>query len=211
MCRLTLEKSQVKNSRSMTKILPSSFYQHDDVLSISSRLLGKYLMTNIDGVLTGGMIIETEAYKGPEDKASHAHNNRRTKRTEVMFHNGGIAYVYRCYGIHALFNVVTSLSGTPHAVLIRAIDPEIGIEKMLERRGKKSLDKTLASGPGTLTQSLGIDTVHNGVSLQGPLIWIEDRGIKIKEEEVEMSPRIGVDYAGEHAQLPWRFRVLKRP
>ena len=114
------------------------------------------------------MIIETEAYAGPEDKASHAYGNRRTKRTEVMFHKGGVAYVYLCYGIHSLFNVVTNQEGTPHAVLIRAIQPEIGIETMLKRRGKTKLDNTLTNGPGSLAKALGIGLKHNGVKLISP-------------------------------------------
>src|SRR6185437_5047411 len=113
-------------------------------------------------VITGGMIIETEAYRAPEDRASHAFGNRRTKRNEVMYHDGGRAYVYLCYGLHALFNVVTNEEGIPHAILIRAIKPEIGVEEMLRRRKKSKVDKTLASGPGTVSQALGITTKHNG-------------------------------------------------
>lgn len=184
-------------------LLPRSFYQHHDVVHLAQALLGKYLFTEFDGVITGGMIIETEAYKGIEDRACHAYGGRRTKRTEVMFWEGGVSYVYFIYGLHALFNIVTHTEGHPHAVLIRAIKPEIGIETMLKRRGKTQLDKTLTSGPGALTQALGITTKHTGLSLEGPPIWLEDRGMVI--ENIEATPRIGVDYAGEDALLPWRF------
>lgn len=188
------------------KLLPSEYYKHSDVLFLSRDLLGKFLMTRIDGVVTGGMITETEAYRGPEDKASHAFGLRRTKRNEAMYNSGGIAYVYCCYGIHALFNVVTNATDIPHAILIRAIVPEVGIPTILKRRKKKSLDKTTSSGPGTLTQALGISLQHNFAPLTGSTVWIEDRNIQIKEEQISIGPRIGVDYAGEDALLPWRFR-----
>lgn len=187
--------------------LTVDFYRREDVLLISQQLLGKFLCSNIDGNFTSGMIIETEAYRGADDKASHAYRNRRTKRTEVMFQKGGICYLYLCYGLHALLNVVTHGKDHPHAVLIRAIFPVDGIEYMLERRHKSKIDNHLTSGPGTLTQALGITTKQNGLSLQGKLIWIEDRGIKINSKEIIASPRVGVDYAGTDALLPWRFRL----
>lgn len=186
-------------------ILPLEYYNDPDVLHLSADLLGKYLITNIGGKLTGGMIIETEAYRGPEDRASHAYNLKRTKRNEVMYWPGGTAYVYQCYGIHALFNIVTNVEETPHAILVRAIKPEIGIEIMMKRRGKEKVDKTLAGGPGTLTQALGITTKHNGSLLTGPSIWIEDRGVVIPKDKIITGPRVGIDYAGEDAALPWRF------
>lgn len=189
--------------------LPDDYYLHQDVLHLSQDLLGKYLMTNFDDVITGGMIIETEAYRGPEDKASHAFNNRRTNRNEVMYHKGGICYVYLCYGLHSLFNIVTNGEEIPHAVLIRAIKPEIGVEEMLRRRRKSKFDKTLTSGPGAVSQALGIHTKHNGLSLSGPSIWIEDHGITISSQDIITSPRVGVEYAKEHALLPWRFRMKK--
>ena len=188
----------------MNSPLPLDFYLRDDVVTIAKELLGKYLFTQIDDdPVTGGMIIETEAYRGPEDRASHAYGNRRTKRTEVMFHDGGTAYVYLCYGIHHLLNVVTHTANHPHAVLIRAIQPLEGIETMLRRRHKKQLDKTLTSGPGSLCQALGITLKHNGLPFDRPPLWIEDRNISI--ETFHSGPRIGVDYAGEDALLPWRF------
>lgn len=188
-------------------ILPLSFYQHHDVIHVSQQLLGKFLCTFLDGELTSGMIIETEAYRGPEDRASHAFGNRRTRRTEVMFQQGGICYVYLCYGIHALFNVITNAQDIPHAVLIRAIKPVEGIECMLKRRKQAKLNARLTSGPGALTQALGITVGHSGLSLRGPQIWIEDRGVQIDSKAILASPRIGVDYAKEDAFLPWRFRI----
>lgn len=192
-------------------ILPLTYYQHDDVLFLSRDLLGKFLVTNIQGQLTSGMIVETEAYRGPEDRASHAYGARRTKRTEVMFHEGGKCYVYLCYGIHAIFNVITNRADFPHGVMIRSLEPVDGIQTMLKRRKKTKIEKTLTLGPGALTQALGITTVHSGLPLSGPLIWIEDRQIKVSSEDIIASPRIGIDYAMEHALLPWRYRIKDNP
>lgn len=190
------------------KYLSGEFYLREDLITISKDLLGKYLFTEFNGELTGGMIIETEAYRGPEDQASHAFGNRRTKRNESMYHEGGICYIYLCYGLHALFNVVTNHKDIPHAALIRALKPTEGIDYMLKRRKRDSL-KELTSGPGTLTQALGIHLTDNGTSLKSPQIWLEDRGIRVTEDDIIASPRVGVDYAGEHAKLPWRFRLTK--
>lgn len=166
-------------------ILKSDFYLHDDVVFLSKELLGKYIFTRINGKVRGGYIIETEAYRGPEDRASHAYNNRRTKRTEVMFKKGGVCYVYLCYGIHHLLNVVTNNEGVPHAILIRGI----------------YMDKGKVIGPGNVTKALGVNMSFNGEPLSGNTIWIEERE-KIKGKIVA-SPRIGIDYAGEDAKLPW--------
>lgn len=190
-------------------MLTLDFYKQDDVIELSRDLLGKFLLTRIGSTVTGGMILETEAYRGPEDKASHAYNNRRTKRNEVMYSEGGRCYVYLCYGIHSLFNIVVGKKDVPHAILIRAIEPVEGIELMLERRGKTILDPSLSSGPGTLTQALGITTQHNGLSLEGPYIWVEDRNIVIPAKDIVAGARVGVEYAGEDADLPWRFKVKK--
>lgn len=195
----------------MTIVIPPEYYQNQDVLFLSKDLLGKFLMTCFGQTVTGGMIVETEAYRGPEDKASHAYGNRRTKRNEVMYHAGGICYVYRCYGIHSLFNLVTNAAEIPHAILVRAIEPVQGIDEMLKRRNKEQLQRTLTSGPGTLTQALGIGTVHNGLALDSPYIWIEDRKIQLPPENIEAVPRIGIDYAGEDALLPWRFKIKDNP
>jgi DNA-3-methyladenine glycosylase len=190
------------------KILTESFYHRDDVVLIAKELLGKALFSYIDKILTGGIIIETEAYRGPEDRASHAFNHRRTLRTEVMFHDGGIAYVYLCYGMHHMLNVVTAASGIPHAVLIRAIAPTHGIETMLHRRNKIRADHTLTNGPGSVCRALGITRRHNGHSFQGPTLWIEDIDFKLDSSTIFSTPRIGIDYAGQDALLPWRFVTI---
>lgn len=191
----------------MKKKLPRSFYTRDDVVSISRELLGKRLFTRKDGVLTGGLITETEAYRGPEDRASHAFGGRRTKRTETMYAQGGTAYVYLCYGIHHLFNVVTNKKDTPHAVLIRAIKPLTGIETMLRRRRKVNVERALTTGPGSMSQALGITTALTGTDLLGNTIWIEDSEFSLSANQIVSSRRIGVDYAGEHAERLWRFTI----
>ena len=189
--------------------LPLSFYLREDVVKISKELLGKYLFTSIDGIITAGIIIETEAYNGIHDRASHAYSGRRTARTEIMYGAGGISYIYLCYGIHSLINVVTNRENIPHAVLIRAIIPAKGIHHIRERRNKPKLnDEKLCIGPGTVSQGLGIDFNYTGISLIGKKIWIEDKGLKINSKEIIAGPRIGVDYAGKDALLPYRFRIL---
>ncbi len=188
--------------------LKRSFYLRDDVVAIARELLGKVLVTRFAEQTTSGVICETEAYAGPIDRASHAYGGRRTARNEVMYARGGTAYVYLCYGIHHLFNVVTHSAGTPHAVLIRAIHPLEGIDLMRERRGGTARLST--GGPGTLTQALGIRTTHNGTDLLSDLIWIEDRSIAVPERSIIAGPRIGVDYAGEDALLPYRFHFDPR-
>jgi DNA-3-methyladenine glycosylase len=188
--------------------LDKEFYLREDVVKISRELLGKVLFTKINGVITAGIITETEAYAGATDKASHAYNNRRTKRTEIMFAEGGIAYVYLCYGIHHLFNVVTNFKDVPHAVLIRAVKPIIGIEKILKRRKQQKIQINTAGGPGTVSQALGIHSSHTGLSLLEETIWIEDHQIEISKKDIITGPRVGVDYAEEDASLPYRFRVF---
>ncbi len=185
--------------------IPLSYFQTDDVTGIAKNLIGKYLFTNIDNVLCGGIITETEAYAGITDKASHAYGNRRTARTEVMFGEGGRSYVYFTYGMHHLFNIVTSVKNNPHAVLIRAIFPTHGLETISKRRKKPVSDKNLCNGPAKLCQALGITLKENNIPLDGDKIWLEDRGLIIKETDITATPRIGVDYAGEDALLPYRF------
>lgn len=187
--------------------LPVSFYQDPDVVSLAKQLLGKQLFTLVDGELTGGIITETEAYRGVSDKASHAYGGRFTPRTEVMYKEGGISYVYLCYGIHHLLNVVTAAEGTPHAVLIRGIEPQVGIDIMLHRRNKTKLQPQLTAGPGALSQALAVDRTLNGKTFSGDEIWIEDRGILIPDQQIVASKRIGIAYAQEHAELPWRFYI----
>lgn len=185
--------------------LDKAFYEREDVVKIAKQLIGKVLVTNFEGAVTSGRIVETEAYNGTVDKASHAYNNRRTKRTEIMFGEGGNAYVYLCYGIHHLFNVVTNVKDVPHAVLIRGIEPLEGIETMLERMKKTKLDFSIGRGPGNVSKALGIATHHTGNTLFGKDIYIADDGFKIPAKNIIASPRIGVDYAAEDALLPYRF------
>lgn len=184
-----------------------SFYRDNNVLLTARKLLGKILVTQFDGVISSGIIVETEAYSGITDKASHAYGNRRTSRTEVMYAEGGLAYVYLCYGIHHLFNVVTGEKDLPHAILVRAIEPLEGKEIMLRRTGKKKWDNSIGSGPGNVTRALGIHTLHSGTSLSGDEIFIADNDISFQDADVIVTPRIGVDYAGEDAKLPYRFAV----
>ena len=186
-------------------ILPESFYTRKDVVKIARELLGKVLVTEF-GERTSGIIVETEAYAGATDKASHAYGNRRTNRTEVMYMHGGTAYVYLCYGIYHLFNVVTNVQDTPHAILIRAIEPIEGIDIMLERRGKGNITPSLTAGPGVLSQALGITTMHTGISLQGPDIYIEE-GKRIKSKDIIAATRVGVAYAMDDALRPYRFYI----
>ncbi|MFN7118444.1 MAG: DNA-3-methyladenine glycosylase [Saprospiraceae bacterium] len=189
--------------------LAKEFYLRDDVVQIAQDLLGKLLITEIDGERTVGKIVETEAYRAPEDKASHAYNNRRTARTEVMFAEGGRAYVYLCYGIHHLFNVVTNVENVAHAVLIRAVEPVENVELMRLRRGMDLVKPNLTAGPGALAQAMGISTFYSGIDLtsENSVIRIEDDGVIVGMEEIIASPRVGVAYAQEWAALPWRFRV----
>ncbi|GAA4090056.1 DNA-3-methyladenine glycosylase [Mucilaginibacter panaciglaebae] len=187
--------------------LPPSFYQRNDVVTISRELLGKYIFTSINGEVTGGYIVETESYNGIIDRASHAFGNRMTPRTSVMYGHGGVAYVYLCYGIHEMFNVVTSVEGQPHAILIRAVHPTDGIEVMLYRRKMIEVKRTITSGPGSVAQALGISREINAISLQSDTLWIEDRGLTIPDGQIAAVPRIGVAYAKEDALLPYRFYV----
>ena len=187
--------------------LARAFYERDDVVGISRDLLGKVLCTRIRGAYTAAIITETEAYAGVTDRASHAWGNRRTTRTEPMYGGGGRAYVYLCYGIHHLFNVVTNRAGKPHAVLIRAALPLEGAATMRRRRKRRMNDASLMAGPGTVSQALGIRTTMTGTDLRGQRIWIEDRGIAIDPGDITVGPRIGIDYAAEDAARPYRFVV----
>lgn len=190
--------------------LPQSFYNHSDVVHVAKELLGKYVFTNIDGIITAGKIVETEAYCGRNDRACHAHAGR-TERARVMFEKGGLAYVYLCYGIHHLFNVVSNEEGLADAVLIRAVEPVLGMGAMHIRRGSKVPFSKLTAGPGTLSKALGIQKKHNALDLGGDTLWLA-RNIEAPEElEIEATTRVGVDYAGEDALLPWRFYIRDHP
>jgi DNA-3-methyladenine glycosylase len=186
--------------------LTREFYLRSNVITIAKELLGKVLVTRIDGKLTSGIICETEAYNGIIDKASHSYGGRRTARTETMYAEGGVAYVYLCYGIHHLFNVVTNTKDNPHAVLIRGIQPLDGIPEMLKRKKIRSFKKNMGIGPGNVSTCLGLHISQNKADLGGKTIWIEDRGISVIKKQIVAGPRVGVDYAGEDALLPYRFQ-----
>ena len=193
-------------------ICDEAFFQREAVVAISRDLIGMILCSEMNGNVTGGRIVETEAYGGITDCASHAYGGRRTGRTETMYATGGICYIYLCYGIHHLFNLVTGPKGRPDAVLIRALEPVRGIETMLDRRNLNRVQRRVAGGPGLVSQALGITTNQNGISLlDSGKIWLESdqnwKSVHKSETEIIASPRVGVDYAGEDADRPWRFRL----
>lgn len=192
-------------------VLPLDFYLDQNVLNITEALLGKCLVTRFGNQLTSGLIVETEAYDGVTDKACHAYNNRRTPRTETMYQQGGISYIYLCYGIHPLMNVVTGDVNAPQAVLIRAIEPTDGLKTMQKRRHKKKIDYTLTAGPGAMSQALGITTKHNGMSLQSKTFCICETGFHVPDTDIVRRPRVGIGYAEEHAQLPYRLNIRDNP
>ena len=194
-----------------TNRLSIDFYQNNNVCEVAKQLIGKVLVTYFEHTLTTGRIVETEAYNGVVDKASHAYGGRFTNRTAVMYEPGGIAYVYLCYGIHHLFNVVTNEASIPHAVLIRGIEPVYGIDQMLHRCKKSNLDHSIGRGPGNVTKALDIKTSHTGISLQASSLFISDDGWKTPQENILATPRIGVDYAEEDALLPYRFMLKANP
>ncbi len=190
--------------------LAVDFYRREDTLQIARDLLGKILVVPDEkGNRVSGMIVETEAYLGPEDKAAHSHNNRRTKRTAVMFAEGGVAYVFFVYGMYFQLNVVVGKKEQPRAILIRAVEPIEGIEIMRKRRGKMP-DQNLTSGPGKLSIALGIDKTVNGEDLCGNRVWIEE-SVKPFTCEIVSGKRIGIDYAEEFANKPWRFWIKDNP
>lgn len=183
-------------------------------MQVARDLLGTVLCSNIDGCVARAVITETEAYAGVVDRASHAYGGRRTPRTEPLYLRGGVAYVYLCYGIHHLFNVVTSVEDDPQAVLVRAAVPLDGVGEMLRRREKPRVDEALLAGPGSLGRAMGIRTRHTGLPLNGNTLWIEDHDIAVSAAGIRAGPRVGIDYAGEDAALPYRFRTrlcLSRP
>ncbi|HEX8747970.1 MAG TPA: DNA-3-methyladenine glycosylase [Pyrinomonadaceae bacterium] len=194
------------------KKLRREFYAQADTLSVARELLGKRLVVPSvpGGERVSGIIVETEAYMGPEDKGAHSYNNRRTARTEVMYSAGGVAYVYFIYGMYYQFNVVTNRRDVPHAVLVRAAEPEEGLELMRERRAGRK-DTELASGPGKLCVAFGIDRSYNGEDLRGERVWIEESGREVRGDEIASGPRIGIDYAEEFVDRPWRFWIKGNP
>jgi len=196
-------------------IVPREFFTRNDVIQIANELLGKVLYTSFNHEITAGIITETEAYAGVTDKASHAYNNLRTARTEIMYRTGGTAYVYLCYGIHSLFNIVTSVEDDPQAILIRGIEPLHGIEIMKKRSGKDLLESKYGNGPGNVTKLLGIRVIDSGLDICKKIpsergIWIRDEGIQVSGEEVKTGPRIGIQYAAEDADLPYRFQWSRK-
>lgn len=191
-------------------ILPKEFYLNPDVTQIARELLGKVLFSSVDGKLAGGMIVETEAYSGVNDMACHACRFGKTPRTSVMFREGGLAYVYLCYGIHHLFNIVTNVVDKADAVLIRALEPVEGLDTMMQRR-KKNFIKRITAGPGTVSEALGLKFTDTGASLFGPMIWLEERGTTLSDSEIVSTTRIGVDYAGDDALKPWRYYINNNP
>jgi DNA-3-methyladenine glycosylase len=184
--------------------LPSSFFQSSDVVKLAQKLLGQEIITKINGQRTAGLITETEAYDGSVERGSHAYLHKRTPRTEVMFAPGGRTYVYVCYGIHHMLNIVTGLKDRPQAILIRAIIPTVGQEIMLRRRHQQKLTPKLTVGPGNVAQALGLTLVDNNQSLGGQIIWVNQQPI-VPLDEIKITPRIGIDYAGADKNLLWRF------
>ncbi|CAN5639119.1 DNA-3-methyladenine glycosylase [soil metagenome] len=192
------------------KNLNRKFYTRPDTLEIAQDLIGKVLVVPTNsGERVSGIIVETEAYLGAEDKAAHSYNNRRTKRTETMFAVGGTVYIFFIYGMYFQFNIVAGEIDTPHAILVRAVQPLENIEIMRERRGKMA-DKNLTSGPGKLCIALDIDRRFNNADLTGNEIWLES-GEKFSTENITCGKRIGIDYAEEYAEKPWRFWVKNNP
>ncbi|WP_405369373.1 DNA-3-methyladenine glycosylase [Nonlabens sp. Asnod2-A12] len=193
-------------NKNLSKKIPASYYQQEDVVAIAKDLIGKKIVSNINDQLTSGIITETEAYRGYDDKACHAHLGKFTDRTKVMYEDGGVAYVYLCYGIHNLFNIITNSKDQADAILIRAVEPVDGVEVMLERRNKLKLDKTLTSGPGNFSKAFALDKSHYGAFLTGDLVWVEENDqFRFRESEITTTTRIGINYAQEDKDLPWRF------
>jgi len=189
----------------MMNKLDKDFYQSKDVVQVSKDLLGKKLCTNIEGIYTSGIIVETEAYSGKNDKACHAHLGRFTKRTSTMYEVGGTAYIYLCYGIHHLFNIVTNVEGIADAVLVRALMPIEGIEQMRQRVITKQADRNICAGPGKLSKALGIEKSRNGIDIASSNeVWIEN-ALETYSSDIVATTRVGIEYAEEDALLPWRF------
>lgn len=188
-----------------------SFYKRKEVVTIARELLGKIIVTRFEGQLTSGKIVETEAYAGVTDKASHSYAGKRTAKNEHMYWPAGTAYVYICYGMHHMLNIVTNDKEIPEAVLIRAIEPLEGTQTMLQRTGKIKPDKTLTRGPGNVGKALGIFKHHSGLHLLDEEIYLLDDGKKIPDEQIGISKRIGVESAGSDALLPYRFYIKGNP
>ena len=190
--------------------LPRQFYTRTNVLTVARDLLGKLLVVPAsDGTRVSGLIVEAEAYRGPQDRASHAYGGRRTKRTETMYRTGGTAYIFFVYGMYNQFNVVTNLEGVPHAILIRALEPVEGIELMKVRRARQP-ERYLTNGPGKLCIALGIDRTFDRTDLLGKRVWLEE-GERVPRSRIISGPRVGIDYAEEWVDKPWRFWIRDNP
>ena len=189
------------------KKLPLSFYDRKDVLAIAREMLGKVVYSNIDGEITSGRIVETEGYIGTIDKASHAFAGRRTSKNEHMYHGAATAYIYVCYGVHQMLNIVTNEKDIPDAVLIRAIEPIAGLDIMAQRTGKSETDRAITRGPGNVGKALGIHKRNSGILLLDDIIYLMDDDFSFREDAIGVSHRVGVESAGEDALLPYRFYV----
>jgi DNA-3-methyladenine glycosylase len=191
--------------------LPISFYRRP-AETVARDLLGRYLVRELDGERLALRLVETEAYLGAADRASHASGGRRTPRNESLYLAGGHAYVYFIYGMHYCLNAVTGEAGVGSAVLLRAGEPVEGEERMRENRAwaRKPRPGDLAGGPGKICQALAIGRELDGVLLTRPPLSITG-GEPVADEEIVASPRIGVDYAGEAALWPLRFSLRGNP
>ncbi len=193
------------------KKLPLSFYERKNLFKIAEELIGKIIVTEKNGIITSGRIVELEAYNGVLDKASHAYNGRRSKKNEMMYAEAGVAYMYICYGVHSMFNVITNAKNIPHAILIRAIEPITGIETMLKRRELSSLSNKITSGPGNLCKALGLTKKEDGICLKSEKVFIADDGTNISKSQIHCSPRIGMTSAAEDSFLPYRYYLKGNP
>ncbi len=193
--------------RTRLRKLPINFFDRENVVQIAKDLLGKILFTNFDEVITSGRIVETEAYVALTDKASHSFNGKRTSKNEHMYADPGTVYVYICYGMHQMMNIVTNKKNIPDAILIRALEPLEGIDQMLIRSKKNVLDVTLTKGPGNVGRALGIHKKHSGDLLHSQNIFILDDGFIAGDNMIGSSKRIGVESAGADGLLPYRFYI----
>ena len=188
--------------------LPAAFFQRPDVLQIARDLLGKHIYTNIDGIITAGCIVETEAYRHEGDDSLTLHLQRKRHQARGLHVPGGHAYIYTVYNRHALFNIATHDAAHPDAILLRAIEPTIGVAEMLRRRGLTAPVRALTAGPGVLSQALGITPALTGLPVTGKVLWFEDHGKPVAPTDIVASSRVGLEYAGAEAvALPWRFRL----
>jgi len=188
--------------------LPLPFFQRPDVLTIARELLGKHVFTCLDGEITGGRIVETEAYRHEGDPSLTLHVQRKARQAQALYQPGGHAYLYTVYRVHTLFNITAHDAQHPDTVLIRAIEPLVGTDVMLRRRGLAAVARNLTAGPGVLSQALGLTPALSGELVSGPHIWFEDAGEVLTDEQITASSRVGLEYAGvEAVALPWRFRL----